>query len=107
MLKKELTVFQSHLPLLHVLCSQSMRARHWKSVSETVRFDLQPSKHTNLLRVLDMGTHTHLQLHLHKNNNTHTHIVGTKNCMDDLLEIMESADKENVIEKSLGDMKDE
>ena len=58
-IKKELSAFKPHVPLLHILCNKGMRDRHWSKISDVVGFDLRPDQHTSLTRVLDMSIDSH------------------------------------------------
>jgi dynein heavy chain len=84
--KKEIAAFKPHIPLLHILCNQGMRDRHWSQISDVVNFDLKPDKHTSLTRVLDMGIDKYL---------------------DKLMEIGEAASRQHAIEKAMAGMREE
>lgn len=85
-IKKDLASFKPHVPLLHILCNEGMRDRHWNKICDVVEFDLRPDPHTMLTRVIDMGIDKYL---------------------DELQEISEAASREWNIEKTCKSMKDE
>lgn len=43
---------QEHIPVVTVLCNQSIRARHWEQMSEIVGYDLNPDGGTTLRTLL-------------------------------------------------------
>lgn len=43
---------QDHIPLVSVLCSPGIRARHWEQMSEIVGFELTPDSSTTLRKFL-------------------------------------------------------
>jgi len=85
-LKKGLSSFKPHVPLLHILCNTGMRERHWATVSDIIQFELRPDAHTPLNRILEMSVEQHL---------------------DALSEVSEAASKEQAIEKAVIQMKAE
>jgi dynein heavy chain len=85
-MKRAILTFKPHVPLLHILCNQGMRDRHWQTVSSIIEFDLRPDAHTPLNRVLEMNVELHI---------------------DALSEVSEAASKEFAIEKAVSVMKSE
>ncbi|XP_028312358.1 dynein heavy chain 12, axonemal [Gouania willdenowi] len=53
--------FQGHIPLVSVLCSQALRARHWQQMSEVVGYDLTPDTGTTLRKVLQQNLTDYLE----------------------------------------------
>uniref|UniRef100_H3DKJ5 Dynein axonemal heavy chain 7 n=1 Tax=Tetraodon nigroviridis TaxID=99883 RepID=H3DKJ5_TETNG len=44
--------FKDHIPLISILCSPGIRARHWEQMSEIAGIDLTPNSSTTLRKVL-------------------------------------------------------
>ena len=47
-IKKDLSRFQPHIPLLHVLCNRGMKKRHWIKISERSKKIILEEGHKNL-----------------------------------------------------------
>lgn len=75
-----------HMPLVRVFSSKGLKERHWRDISEIVRFNINPDKSETLNRIIKMEL--------------------TKEDYDKLEEISDKAAKEYGIEKILQKMKD-
>lgn len=76
-----------HMPLVRVFSSKGLKERHWRDISEIVRFNINPDKSETLNRIIKMEL--------------------TKEDYDKLEEISDKAAKEYGIEKILQKMKDD
>jgi len=85
-IKKDLTNFKAYIPLLHILCNEGMRPRHWDAVSDICGFEIKPSKVQTLSRYIAQGVDKHVT---------------------EMSEISETASKQFAIEKSIKGMKAE
>jgi len=74
------------MPLVRVFSSKGLKERHWRDISEIVRFNINPDKSETLNRIIKMEL--------------------TKEDYDKLEEISDKAAKEYGIEKILQKMKD-
>lgn len=73
--------FMHHMPLVRVFSNKGLKERHWKDISEIVRFNIHPDKPETLNRIIKMEL--------------------TKEDYDKLEEISDKASKEYGIEKIL------
>jgi len=53
--KRKLSDFRVHTPLITVLCNKGMRERHWEKVSSIVKGEVRPDNFTPLKRMIDRG----------------------------------------------------
>lgn len=74
------------MPLVRVFSNKGLKERHWKDISEIVRFNINPEKSETLNRIVKMEL--------------------SKEDYDKLEEISDKASKEYGIEKILQKMKD-
>ena len=53
-IKKQITTFKEHLPVVQILCNPGLRERHWIKMSEVMGQNIQPDSSTTLAKVLEL-----------------------------------------------------
>lgn len=84
-LRKDLTAFKAHLPVLHVMCNRGMLDRHWEEVESITGRNIRPSETVSLGKALE-GL--------------------TDQMKHQLIEISEAATKQHAISEALQSMRE-
>ncbi|XP_025152566.1 dynein heavy chain 3, axonemal [Harpegnathos saltator] len=86
MVRGKVEKFQQFIPVLQIICTPGLQARHWQAISEIVEVSIMPTDTTTLSDMIEYGLTVH---------------VGK------LEEISSSATKEYALQRSLYKMKEE